>query len=156
MQYLKHYYETDGTGGKSHPPIEGLDVKYWCSDDEGVDYCLSVCPDEESLDTEPVTYRYRVNRPSTTVLTKAQWNAEVATHESRLLARRWNDIRAIRNQLLADTDWRALSDLTLSAGWATYRQELRDLPLSVENPDDVVFPTDPNGHQYVVPVRDIL
>lgn len=37
-------------------------------------------------------------------------------------------LRVERNRKLAETDWRASSDLTLSSEWATYRQALRDLP----------------------------
>ena len=37
-------------------------------------------------------------------------------------------LREERNRKLAETDWRASSDLTLSSEWSTYRQELRDLP----------------------------
>ena len=37
-------------------------------------------------------------------------------------------LREKRNRLLAVTDWRASSDLTLSDDWKNYRQALRDLP----------------------------
>ncbi len=37
-------------------------------------------------------------------------------------------LRVERNKLIAETDWRASSDLTLSNAWKTYRQALRDLP----------------------------
>ena len=37
-------------------------------------------------------------------------------------------LREERNKLIAETDWRASSDLTLSNAWKTYRQALRDLP----------------------------
>lgn len=37
-------------------------------------------------------------------------------------------LREERNRKLAQTDWRASSDLTLSSEWSTYRQALRDLP----------------------------
>ena len=40
----------------------------------------------------------------------------------------WRLLREERNRLLAETDWRASSDLTLSTEWKTYRQQLRDLP----------------------------
>ena len=40
----------------------------------------------------------------------------------------WRLLREERNKLLAETDWRASSDLTLSTAWKTYRQQLRDLP----------------------------
>ena len=37
-------------------------------------------------------------------------------------------LREERNKRLAETDWRASSDLALSSAWRTYRQQLRDLP----------------------------
>ena len=37
-------------------------------------------------------------------------------------------LRIERDKMLAKTDWRASSDLTLSTEWAAYRQALRDLP----------------------------
>ena len=60
-KYLKHYYvESENhsefllntnnfSTGKTHPPIEGLDVKIWCGEPLTVDYCLSVCPDTTSV-----------------------------------------------------------------------------------------------------------
>ena len=55
----------------------------------------------------------------------------------------WDNVRSKRNELLAATDFYALSDVTLSAEMATYRQALRDLPASVENSEDVVWPEKP-------------
>ena len=37
-------------------------------------------------------------------------------------------MRAVRDRLLAETDFYALSDVTMSSDMATYRQALRDLP----------------------------
>ena len=62
-------------------------------------------------------------------------------------------LRVERNRLLATTDWRASSDLTLSTAWKTYRQNLRDLPASSTPTLDsdgnldmssVTFPTEPS------------
>ena len=56
------------------------------------------------------------------------------------------DLRQRRNQLLAETDYLALSDNTLSAEMTTYRQELRDITnglTTVEDVNAVVFPTKP-------------
>jgi len=39
-------------------------------------------------------------------------------------------LRIERNRRIAQTDWRAGSDLTLASAWSTYRQALRDLPAS--------------------------
>tara|TARA_R100000322_G_scaffold163300_1_gene126711 strand:- start:915 stop:1274 length:360 start_codon:yes stop_codon:yes gene_type:complete len=62
-------------------------------------------------------------------------------------------LRIERDKLLAATDWRASSDLTLSDAWKTYRQSLRDLPASSSPKLDsngnldmssVTFPTEPS------------
>ena len=55
----------------------------------------------------------------------------------------WDRVRKERNELLAATDFYALSDVTMSDAMATYRQALRDLPASVENSEDVVWPEKP-------------
>ena len=52
------------------------------------------------------------------------------------------EIRGKRNQLLTDTDWTGLSDVTMSDDMITYRQALRDLPASVDV-DSPVYPTKP-------------
>jgi len=56
------------------------------------------------------------------------------------------DLRVKRNNLLADTDYLALSDNTMSAEMTTYRQSLRDITnglTTVADVEAVVFPTKP-------------
>ena len=57
------------------------------------------------------------------------WEVTDATAEE--IAQRTEDqarsVRRKRDQLIADTDWMALSDNTLTPEWATYRQALRDI-----------------------------
>lgn len=56
------------------------------------------------------------------------------------------DLRAKRNKLLADTDYLALSDNTLSSDMTTYRQALRDLTNGLDTVDkvnNVTYPTKP-------------
>ena len=62
-------------------------------------------------------------------------------------------LRLERNSRIAETDWRASSDLTLSNDWKTYRQALRDLPASSSPTLDsnydldltsVTWPTEPS------------
>jgi len=56
----------------------------------------------------------------------------------------WNIIRAKRDRLLAASDWTQVSDAPVdAAAWATYRQELRDLPQNYILPDDVEWPEEP-------------
>ena len=55
-------------------------------------------------------------------------------------------LRQDRNQKLAQTDYRALSDQTLTQEWADYRQQLRDITQGLETAeavDSVVWPTRP-------------
>jgi hypothetical protein len=63
--------------------------------------------------------------------------------DTRTDEQKWLDIRFTRNQLLSETDFYALPDNTLTDAMKTYRQQLRDLPTSQSDPDDIVFPTKP-------------
>jgi len=40
----------------------------------------------------------------------------------------WEQVRKERDHALADSDWRALKDVTLTTAWRDYRSALRDLP----------------------------
>ena len=56
------------------------------------------------------------------------------------------DLRERRNNKLLETDFYALSDVTMSSEMETYRQELRDITeglTTVEDVEAVVFPTKP-------------
>ena len=68
-------------------------------------------------------------------------NTDVEAADATALA--WVQVRAKRNQLLADSDWRAMSDLTLSDGWTTYRQALRDVGGQAD-PANITWPTEPS------------
>ena len=52
-------------------------------------------------------------------------------------------LRAERDRRIAETDFYALSDVTMSAEMETYRQALRDITESATSLDDVVWPTKP-------------
>tara|TARA_R100000742_G_C4274652_1_gene94735 strand:+ start:1485 stop:1928 length:444 start_codon:yes stop_codon:yes gene_type:complete len=49
-----------------------------------------------------------------------------------------------RNNKLAETDYFALSDVTMSDNWKTYRQALRDLPKASGWPHTHTWPTKPS------------
>ena len=55
--------------------------------------------------------------------------------------------RTHRNSMLAACDWTQIGDAALGAHtaeeWATYRQDLRDLPSKHSTGAEVVFPDDP-------------
>ena len=52
-------------------------------------------------------------------------------------------LREERNRRIAETDWWALADLTMSQAQWNYRQALRDITKSYSSLDDVVWPTKP-------------
>lgn len=54
-----------------------------------------------------------------------------------------DEARSLRDELLAETDWTANSDVTMSDEMSTYRQALRDIPAQAGFPDTVTWPTKP-------------
>jgi hypothetical protein len=54
-----------------------------------------------------------------------------------------DNLRSKRNQLLAETDYLALADSTLTDEMRAYRQALRDLPANTADPANPVFPEKP-------------
>ena len=72
-------------------------------------------------------------------------DAEIAAEITRLDGQReWDALRTKRNQLLAETDYLALSDVTLSTEMAEYRQALRDLPANTSDPANPTWPVKPS------------
>ena len=55
----------------------------------------------------------------------------------------WTGIRSVRDELLAECDWRACSDRTMSEDWKTYRQALRDITTQ-SDPYNITWPTIPS------------
>ena len=86
------------------------------------------------------------NRVQFTAAEETARDAEEKAWEDGALARAQADLRAKRNKLLAETDFYALSDVTMSDDMKTYRQDLRDLPEgkdTVAKCQNAVFPTKP-------------
>lgn len=56
------------------------------------------------------------------------------------------EVRSIRNNLLFKSDWSQLPDVPekIKTVWASYRQELRDLPEQPEFPYNIIWPIEPN------------
>ena len=56
-------------------------------------------------------------------------------------------LREERNKKLAETDWMALGDVTMTDAWKTYRQALRDITSQTPTDDalsNITFPTKPS------------
>ena len=86
------------------------------------------------------------NKVQFTAAEETARDAEEQAWADGALARAQANLRSRRDALLAETDFYALSDVTMSDDMKTYRQELRDLPSgkdTVAKCDDAVFPTKP-------------
>jgi hypothetical protein len=68
-----------------------------------------------------------------------EYDEAAVTNEANMMA-----LRTERNQRLANTDWWASSDLTMTAAQTAYRQALRDITDTYTSLDDVVWPEEPN------------
>jgi hypothetical protein len=66
-----------------------------------------------------------------------------AAYQARLDADKAESVRSERDQKLKDTDWMGMSDVTMSAEYATYRQALRDVPLQEGFPNTITWPAEP-------------
>ena len=67
---------------------------------------------------------------------RAQWQQSGLTSP-------WTRLRAKRDRLIAETDWWANSDRTMTAEQTAYRQALRDLPANTTDPENPAWPTKP-------------
>jgi|TARA_E500000318_G_C3508995_1_gene191508 hypothetical protein len=59
---------------------------------------------------------------------QAQYDKDLAEWNSKSADRKLEKIRLYRNRKLSETDYLALSDVTMSDAVKTWRQTLRDLP----------------------------
>ena len=77
---------------------------------------------------------------------EAARDAEEQAWADGALARAQASLRERRNQLLAETDFYALSDVTMSSDMTSYRQNLRDITNGIDTVDkanNITWPTKP-------------
>ena len=65
----------------------------------------------------------------------------ICDHEGNIISQEqtdvdWVTVRAIRDQELQNTDWRAVKDRSMSQAWKDYRAFLRNLPQNFESAND--------------------
>jgi len=81
-----------------------------------------------------------------TVAEESARNTEELAYSNDAFNRALEQLRKDRNKLLAQTDYLALSDVTMSSAMTTYRQALRDLPDgkdTVAKCENAIWPTKP-------------
>jgi hypothetical protein len=61
---------------------------------------------------------------------------------------KWGMVRDFRSRALFHCDWTMLKDAPVGnrdGEWRVYRQTLRDIPEMYATPNEVIFPTPPEG-----------
>ena len=71
------------------------------------------------------------------------WADVKAKKDALIAAKPMKDLRAERDRKLAETDWWAVADRTMTSAQTTYRQALRDITTSATSLDDVTWPEKP-------------
>jgi len=96
-------------------------------------YTLDPADTDNTIDNSALRALIGSNYAAYVAPTTAEINAALAA-----------DVRAERNTKLADSDWRASQDVTMSDEWRTYRQLLRDVPARAGFPSNITWPTEPS------------
>ena len=83
-------------------------------------------------------YHHNINgvKVDFTAEEEAQRDAEIQAWNNASGDRKLTEIKSIRNQKLQETDFYALSDVTMSDAMSTYRQKMRDLPQDYTTEDE--------------------
>ena len=79
---------------------------------------------------------------------KGKWYTKysIRQQDKKQIDDNWaENIRKRRDQLIKESDWRAVSDRKLEPGWKRYRKALRDISKQEGFPHDVEWPIDPDG-----------
>ena len=94
-------------------------------------------------DIEPMFPEWDESKDGTAP-TLAEIDAEVIRLNSEVYP--LANLRHIRDQLLAETDWTQNPDVPESTRtkWVSYRQALRDLPANTSDPSNPTWPTTPS------------
>lgn len=132
----EHYLAIpDGAGGFEDPR--------WIEIQEVEVEIISAGIDEEGNEVAAVTEPRMI--PVVNESTKSSVEALDVTVQ---VDRQWALLRAERDRKLVDSDWTQLADCPLDAtaksNWATYRQELRDLPANTADPASPTWPSKPS------------
>ena len=77
------------------------------------------------------------------VYIKSHFKGDNTAKDARVLAEKWINVRRDRDRRLAETDYLALSDGTLSSNMKNYRQALRDVPEDNADVDNITWPSKP-------------
>lgn len=103
---------------------------------------IEECPENEEM-FKNLGYYHKETNTYKHELVPFNWEQFTAQLALSKTALDWVELREQRDKLLAETDWMANSDVTLTDAWKTYRQALRDLPANTTDPLNPTWPKKP-------------
>lgn len=113
------------------PDISGLNIVHTLTDSNNITFFLSTCPDDVTI----------IQKDGLQVITQQEWDAEIASYDAAQEAKRYDILRKHRNVLLDKSDWFVTKSVDtgvgLSTAFVTWRQTLRDLPVSNTFPTEI-------------------
>jgi Phage tail assembly chaperone protein len=74
---------------------------------------------------------------------QAEYDTNKAAWDAGANDRKAAEVRTERNEKITACDWRVLPDVSNSDAWKVYRQALRDVPMQLGFPNNVVWPDAP-------------
>ena len=97
---------------------------------------------EFEIQDAPLNYTYILNDDNTVVQDKQLpvYSGPPPATEAEI---NLSSLRVARDQKLAETDWWAMADRTMTPEQIAYRQSLRDITQNYQSIVDVVWPTKP-------------
>jgi len=93
---------------------------------------------------DPADTDTTIDNAEVMALIGTDFTAYVAPTQAELDASAAAQVREKRDALLADCDWRASQDVTMSDEWRTHRQDLRNIPQQTGFPNTITWPTKPS------------
>lgn len=83
------------------------------------------------------------------ITTRDKTQEEIDRENQSTIEAKWHSVRIKRNNLLKESDieimpdkWENM-DLSVKASWSLYRLQLRDIPQTFSNPDEIIWPIKP-------------
>lgn len=118
--------------GNTQPPANGILIPRHLWDEDEADLTVSYVTNEEGIEETIVT------------LDQTKKDARLLLELEKQTEMLWSEMRSKRNQLLQETDYLMLPDISGDkTDIISYRQTLRDLPEAIEDITNFEWPVKP-------------
>lgn len=98
---------------------------------------------------ENIEYVIEENVVKEIIITRDKTQEEIDKENQSIIDGKWHSVRIKRNNLLKESDIEILPDkwenmdLHIKSSWSLYRTQLRNIPQTFSNPDEIIWPIKP-------------